>query len=73
MTDHYKNESAKKFKKICKEDVTVDQIASTIYVYGSELAVLRLFAKYNTNGKIYNSKVQVGIHCNGSHYFSITN
>lgn len=39
--------------------VTCEQINSTLYVFGSELAVLRIFAKYNTNGAYLNPKARV--------------
>jgi hypothetical protein len=42
------------------EDVTVEKIISTMYVFGSELACLRIFAKYNSNGRIHNPKIRKG-------------
>ena len=71
MSDHYKLQTAIMFKNICKEDVLIDEIQGVIYCYASELATLRLFAKYNNNGKSHNKKAMVGIDRNGSHYFSL--
>lgn len=42
------------------EEVTIRMINSTLYVFGSELACLRIFAKYNSNGSIHNQKVRIG-------------
>ncbi len=39
------NRLAASYKAITKEDVTCEQIDSTMYVFGSELACLRLFYK----------------------------
>jgi len=36
------------FAYIAKEAVEVEHIKGTLYVFGSELATLRLFRKYNT-------------------------
>lgn len=38
---------AKSYESITKEPVTCEQICSTMYVYGSELACLRLCYKMN--------------------------
>lgn len=38
---------AASYKAITKEDVTCEQIDNTIYVFGSEVACLRLFYKMN--------------------------
>lgn len=50
----------KSTSKIAKENVEAEQICSTLYVYGSELGTLRIFAYYNSNGAIHNKKVRVG-------------
>lgn len=41
------NRLAASYKAITKEDVTCEQIDSTMYVFGSEVACLRLFYKMN--------------------------
>lgn len=41
------NRLATSYKAITKEDVTCEQIDSTMYVFGSEVACLRLFYKMN--------------------------
>lgn len=45
---------------IAKEAVKVEQISAAIYAFGSELATLRIFAKYNSNGAVHNAKVRCG-------------
>lgn len=52
------------FAHIAKEPVTGEVISGAMYVYGSELACLRIFAKYNSNGAIHNPKVRVGFSTN---------
>lgn len=41
------NRLAASYKAITKEDVTCEQIDNTMYVFGSEVACLRLFYKMN--------------------------
>lgn len=41
------NRLAASYKAITKEDVTCEQLDQTMYVYGSELACLRLSYKMN--------------------------
>jgi hypothetical protein len=55
--------------EIAKEPVEVEQITSSIYAFGSELAMLRLFAKYNANGAIHNAKVRFGYSENMKSFF----
>jgi hypothetical protein len=54
------------------EEVSVEKIGTATYVFGSELACLRIFAKYQTNGAIHNSKARVGFSKEfASWYFSL--
>jgi len=55
------------------EAVTVDfSCPGILYVFGSELATLRIFAKYNSNGAHFNSKVRTGYSVNlKSFYISL--
>lgn len=48
------------FGGIAKEAVTAAKIKSAYYVFGSELACLRIFAKYQANGAVHNPKARVG-------------
>lgn len=47
------------FEGIARERMEVEEIKGTIYAFGSELACLRLLAKYHTNGTIHNPKARV--------------
>lgn len=70
MTTAQLQKTEKMMSEIAKESVTVENICGCIYVYGSELAVLRIFAKYQANGKQPNSKALVGYSDNKqTHYF----
>lgn len=54
------------------EPVTVEKIKGVYYAYGSELACLRLFAVYNSNGAAPNARVRVGYSENlGTWYLSL--
>lgn len=54
--------------------VRIEMISGCLYVFASELACLRIFAKYNTNGKHYNPKAILGYSENlNSHYFCLEN
>lgn len=48
------------FGDIAKETVTVEKSKGAYYVFGSELACLRIFAKYQANGAVHNPKARVG-------------
>jgi hypothetical protein len=37
---------AKEVTRFAKEEVTIELINETLYVFGSELAILRIFVKY---------------------------
>lgn len=57
---------------IAKEQVTVEQIGGSLYAFGSEIATLRIFAKYNANGAHPNAKARVGYSENmKSFYFNL--
>jgi len=72
FTENQLARTSRDFSSIAKEEVTVEQIGSGLYGFGSELATLRLFAKYNSNGAIHNAKCRVGYSENlGKFYFSI--
>jgi hypothetical protein len=60
-------------REICAgEDVEVEAIGSTFYVYGSELATLRIFAYYNARGAAPNPRVRQGFSYNrNTWYFSL--
>jgi len=58
--------------KMAGEAVKVEQTSDAYYAFGSELATLRIFAKYNSFGAIHNSKVRCGYSENlKSFYFVI--
>ena len=38
------------WEALCDEPLKVEQLSGAIYAYGSELACLRLFYKYNKDG-----------------------
>ena len=59
MTEQQDNRTTKMMTEYAGEPITCEQIASALYVFGSELAVLRIFAKYNTNGAYPNPKARV--------------
>ena len=42
------------------ETLEVEVTPTVIYAFGSELACLRVFAKYNSNGSHANEKARVG-------------
>lgn len=46
------------YSKIAGENVTVEQISGAIYVYGSELATLRLFRKMPNMRQGYSTNLQ---------------
>lgn len=46
------------YSKIAGEPVTVDRICDTLYVYGSELATLRLFRKMPNKRQGYSENLQ---------------
>lgn len=63
---------ARDLSRLAGETVTVENISGTFYVFGSELAVLRLFAVYQGNGAAVNPRVRVGYSKNlKSWYLSI--
>ena len=75
LTDNLKDRFANDLSLIAKEEIDpsdVEQMGSTLYVFASELATLRIFAKYQTNGKIHNPKARVGFSKNtNTFYFAL--
>ena len=62
----------KTFQDIAKEPIQVEILCGCYYGFGSELAVLRLFAKYQSNGKHHNPRASIGYsEPNQSHYFCL--
>jgi len=62
------------FNNMAREPVELENVSGTLYVFGSELATLRIFAKYNANGAHPNSKARVGHSVNlGKFYFALEN
>jgi len=60
------------FQEFAKEPIEVQEITSAFYAFGSELAVLRIFAKYQTNGKYFNAQATIGYsEPRKSHYFCL--
>ena len=63
---------AKDMTDYAKEPVRVEQITSCLYVFGSELATLRIFAHYLASGSVSNPNCRVGFSKNlNKHYFSL--
>lgn len=56
---------------MAKEAVEVEQVGDVIYVWGSELATLRIFATYQTNGAYHNPKARVGYSKNLSKFYFV--
>lgn len=56
---------------MAKEPVTVEQVGSGLYAFGSELATLRIFAKYNANGSVHCPKVRVGYSENMKSFYAV--
>lgn len=56
---------------MAKESVEVEQISDSVYVWGSELATLRIFAAYQSNGAIHNPKARVGYSKNLSKFYFV--
>lgn len=72
MTTAQAQRTEKMMAEFAKEAVKIEKIKGNLYVYGSELACLRIFAKYNSNGSHPCKKVQVGYSENlKSFYFSL--
>lgn len=58
---------------MAKEPVTVEALGSAIYAFGSELATLRLFAKYQSSGSIHNDKARCGYSINLKSFYFVIN
>jgi hypothetical protein len=64
--------TARDWSDYAAEPVTVEQITSVLYGFGSELACLRIFAQYQSNGAYHNPRARVGYSENrASWYFSL--
>lgn len=57
------------WKQYSGENIKVEVHEPTAYGFGSELAVLRLLAKYTSNGKVQNSKVSIDYSINLQSWF----
>jgi hypothetical protein len=74
MTEHEQRAQTMLREYAGGEPVTVEIIAPMLYAFGSELACLRIFAKYNANGSVHNKHVRVGYSPNmESWYASVDN
>jgi len=51
------------------EEIAVEEIGGTFYAFGSELATLRIFAKYNSGGCVYNDRIRCGYSENLKKFF----
>lgn len=72
MTEQQNKSFTRNLSLIAGEVVSVMELASLVYVFGTELGVLRIFAKYNSNGAVHNPKCRIGYSLgHGSWYFSI--
>lgn len=60
MTSQQEERIKSMMREIAQEEVTIEGVRDCIYTYGSELACLRIFAKYNTNGAYPNRNARVG-------------
>lgn len=74
MTPEQEQRIKAMMRETAKEEVTVQQVCDCLYTYGSELACLRIFAKYNTNGAYPNRNARVGFSENlKTWYFCLEN
>lgn len=64
MTIQQKERFAKMASEFAREAVEVEEVKGMYYVYGSEVACLRVFAKYQGFGAGLNDKVRVGFSSN---------
>jgi len=69
MTDAQATRTAAMFAEIAREPLDVEQIRGTVYALGSELACLRLLAKYHAKGTVHNPKARVGYSANKQRWF----
>ena len=60
MTAAHIKRATAMMNEFAKETVTVEPLGSTLYAFGSELACLRIFAKYQSNGAAPNKKARIG-------------
>ncbi len=57
------SKAEKEYTKIAGEPIKVEQIASAIYVYGSELATLRLFRAMPSRRQGYSENLKTFYFC----------
>jgi len=69
MTDAQAARTTRMFAEIAREPVEMEKIRGTYYALGSELACLRIFAKYQANGTVHNPKARVGYSANKQRWF----
>ncbi len=75
MTDEQEKRTTAMMREFAGgEDVRVQQITSCLYTFGSELACLRIFAKYHSNGTTFNPNARIGYSENlTTWYFALKN
>lgn len=73
LTPNQLERTARDMVSYCKEAVVVEQAGNMLYVFASELAVLRIFSHYLANGAVASDKYRVGFHHESKrHYFSFS-
>jgi hypothetical protein len=70
MTANTLAQFAKEYSGYAKEPVTLEYIKGTLYVFGSELAVLRLFHKFNSAAHVKDSRAGFSVNLQ-KWYFSL--
>ncbi len=50
------------WSELAGESVTVDRTPNAFYGFASELAVLRIFALYQSNGDVHNNMIRIRQH-----------
>ena len=71
ITEAQLHRVSREFFRIGKEPMAIQQISGALYAFGSELAALRVFAKYNANGAVHNPKCRVGYSENMKMHFFV--
>jgi hypothetical protein len=73
MTPAQVKRTAEYLSKVAQERIrTIEEIDGVMYVFGSELGCLRIFAHHNANGAVPNPKARIGYSANlVSWYFSL--
>ena len=60
MTEQQQRRFTAELSGYAGEDLRTEKINTTLYAYGSEIAILRLFAKYLSNGLVASDKYRIG-------------